>query len=399
MKTRRLAIVADSHFDAASRFEECVRVHDWIADDIAARGVDLVLHSGDIYERRSTPEERRAVAAWVQRITERAPLIIVRGNHDQPGDLPLLERLETKHELRVVEGAEVLWGSAFGGFVVGCLAWPTKASVLALGATSHAEGELVAGDALRNVLRGLGQDMASASEGEPKVLLAHAMVRGSVTSTGQPLVGCDLEVGIEDIELAGANFYALGHIHKGQAWDDDGLGSGAQKVYPGSPRRTAFGETEDKGYVIAEFRGAACVSWELVKTPCAPMLLLEDEWGVDEAGKPGWLVGMHGHPGSDALDGAVIRFRFAVPADRRDEAREAAGRVAEDLLARGAIEVKVDPVVKPVNAARAPEVARAQTITDKLRALWVARANTPPEHRLQSLLEKAQTLEEADRAV
>ena len=54
----QVAILADSHFDEHSRFAECVRVHDWIADDIAARDVDLVLHAGDLYYRKSSPPER-----------------------------------------------------------------------------------------------------------------------------------------------------------------------------------------------------------------------------------------------------------------------------------------------------------------------------------------------------
>ena len=62
----RLAHIADSHFDETSRFDECVHVHDWIAADIIARGADLIVHSGDVYERKSTPRERIAVARFFQ---------------------------------------------------------------------------------------------------------------------------------------------------------------------------------------------------------------------------------------------------------------------------------------------------------------------------------------------
>jgi len=404
---RRLAIVADSHFDHASRFEECVRVHDWIADDLAARGVNLVLHSGDVYERRSTPEERRAVAAWAQRVTKRTPMIIVRGNHDQPGDLSLLERLETEHELRVVEGAEVLWGSAFGGFVVGCVAWPTKASVLAMGATSRAEGESDAGTALRNVLLGLGQDMARACENEPKVLLAHAMVRGSVTSTGQPLVGHDLELGLEVLALANADFVALGHIHKGQDWVHGATLPVCPIVYPGSPRRTAFGELEPKGYVIAEFDGPACVGWMRVETPCARMIHLTANWvdaldlALDSTGEirddveSGLVFDSH----ISDVEGAEVRVRYVVESDKREAARAAAAEFRDGLLAAGAVNVKLEEEVEPTGSARAPEVARAKTLADKLLALWQARRTTPPEQRLHRLTDKASQLEEVARAV
>ena len=212
----QVAILADSHFDEHSRFAECVRVHDWIADDIAARGVDLILHAGDVYERKSAPREREAVAAWVQRVTQTAPLVIVRGNHDILGDLPLLARLETRHPVYVEEGAAVRYvETARGVAAVACVAWPRKASLHAmLGQVGHEGSELAAGDAMRAVLRGLGAEMAE--HDGPRLLLSHAMVRGSKTSHGQPLVGCDMELGLDDLALAGADFYALGHIHMPQ---------------------------------------------------------------------------------------------------------------------------------------------------------------------------------------
>ena len=92
-----IAFIADSHFDSSpgGRFEECCRLHDWIASDLAERRPNLILHGGDLYERRSTAVERTAAAAWLQRCAEVAPVVIVRGNHDQPGDIELLARLVT----------------------------------------------------------------------------------------------------------------------------------------------------------------------------------------------------------------------------------------------------------------------------------------------------------------
>lgn len=391
----RVAFIADSHFHSASRFEECVRVHDWLVEDMAARGVDLICHTGDVVEGpRTTPEERRAVAEWLQACAVLAPIILVRGNHDPLGDLPLFQRLKSRNPIIVEERAGV---HVVGGCVVGCLAWPSKASVLAMGAESHAEGELLGGEALRNVLRGLGADMRAmrAHDGVPAILIAHAMVRGSTTSVGQPLVGCDFELGVDDLALAGADLTVLGHIHKGQDWEH----GGAPIIYPGSPRRTTFGEVETKGYVVADFDQGR-VTWELVPTPCAPMFLAEDEWCASPDGARDWLVGWGGLPDDPAdLRGAEVRLRYRVPADMRDEARAAAEAMRADLLDRGAVHVKLDPQVIPTTTARAPEVARATTLDAKLRALWAVRGTTPDEARAARLLAKARELEEASRAV
>jgi len=382
---KRVAVIADSHFDSTpgGRFAECIEVHDWILQDLEARdNVDLILHAGDVFERRSTAEERLAVFSWFQRAANIAPVVVVRGNHDQPRELQALTRLQSLFDIIVEERAGTY---AVGGCAVAALAWPSKASVLAMGATSHQVGEIVAGDALRAVLRGLGQEMeavaASTDYDMPRILLMHAMVRGSMTSTGQPLVGCDLEVGLDDLALAHADFIALGHVHKHQDWQ-------ASTVYPGSPRRTAFGEVEPKGYVIANFRGAEYLSFDRIETPCAPMLMVDGTWDESEQAID-WRDDVAGERGAD------VRLRYAVPADRREQAAAAARGAREMLLARGARSVKTEERVIAASAARAPEVARAATTADKLRALWAAQDRTPEAARADGMLCKLCTIEEA----
>src|SRR4051812_41528627 len=99
----RFALVGDSHFCADSRFAETIRVHDYIADDIASQGVDFIAHGGDLWERRSVPEDRLAAALWIQTCANIAPFFIVRGNHDVVGDLQILAKLKAKHEISVCE--------------------------------------------------------------------------------------------------------------------------------------------------------------------------------------------------------------------------------------------------------------------------------------------------------
>lgn len=398
MSHLRVAVVADSHFDAGSRFQECIDVHWWIAEDIRDRGVDLVVHSGDVYERASRPEERSAVAEWAQKVTTTAPLVIVRGNHDQVGDLALLRRLRTVHELVIEEAAGVHRVPTKRGPVsVACLAWPRKAHLAAL--VGDGDLERADGDALRAVLRGIGHEMER-FEG-PRVLLAHAMVRGSLTSTGQPLVGCDHELGLADLGLVDADLYALGHVHRGQEFS---IGA-APCIYPGSPRRTAFGELEEKGYIIADFEESdggrwRCVSHALVRTPCRPMLQIEGEFHGEHVGLPGDVVvpaglALSGLPEDPAeLRGAEVRVRYLVEADRRDEAREHAARAKADLLERhGAHSVKVEEQVVATTRARAPEVGRAQTLPEQLEAFWASKGIELDQERRARLLGRVAGLE------
>ncbi len=384
----RIALVSDSHFDETSRFEECVRVHDWIAEDIARQGVDLVLHGGDVFERKSTPAERAAFARWVRAVTDVAPLVIVRGNHDALGDLPLFAKLRTKHPVIVEEGAQV---HRVAGCNVACLAWPRKAGVLALAQMTHAEGEQAAQEALRSVLRGMGQEMTQVDRGGPHILLAHAMVSGSRTSTGQPLVGCDMELSIADLELCHADVVALGHIHKGQEWT---ASSGVPIVYPGSPRRTAFGEVEAKGYTLFEMErhvvgGPVSTTVTQRATPCAPMLLVKAHFsnGTLWPDSPGENL-------SRWFDGAEIRLRYSVPSDQREAAKSAASATRDRWLQQGAALVKVEEEVIAETRARAPEIATATTTEAKLRAFWAARSTTPEPERAERLLSLVSSLEQ-----
>lgn len=376
----RVAVIGDSHFDEHSRFDECRRIHGWIADDLRARGVSAVVHTGDVYERKSTPLERQAVAEFVRSVADAAPMLIVRGNHDAVDDLPLLARLATRHPVVVEQEAGV---HELGGVRIAALAWPRKAALLvASGADGKELGEAIAGDALRSVLRGLGARLGLT--GGPRMFAAHAMVRGSVTSTGQPLVGCDLEIGLDDLELVRADAYALGHIHKGQRW---ALSSGPA-VYPGSPRRTAFGELEAKGYTILEWdESLGAVRDIFIEAPTTPMVQFEESW----TGGSG--LGFR----STAPVGAELRFRYRVPSDAREQARREAESWRDAWLAEGVASVKLEEIVVAETRARAPEIARAVTLDEKLAAYWASKGFEPGARRV-ALLSKAHELETSHAA-
>jgi DNA repair exonuclease SbcCD nuclease subunit len=394
-----IAILGDSHFDISSRFLECVRVHDWIADECDRRNVDLVVHSGDVYERRSVPAERNEVSAWLRRVAARRPVVLVRGNHDADGDLRILGRLNAAHPIHVVETTDSF---VIAGVRVSALAWPRESALLgdAPVNTTREELGMRAQDAFRSVLRGYGTYPPSALENDfidharlPHLLAMHAMVRGSRTSTGQPLIGAAMEIGLEDLALARAQFVALGHIHLPQDWalpPEDGV-PGAPVVYTGSPRRTKFGETEEKSFVLVHFDGTRLVGWERVPVPCTQMHLIEDAW---EGGE--WVAGFHGYPGAEAIRGSEVRFRYGVDSDQRAAAAVAAERFELRLLEEGAVSVKEEAVVRAKVRARAPEVAVAVKLDDKLDCLWDSRAESLSAERRARLLGRASELDAED---
>lgn len=397
-------VVGDSHFNRRSRWDECLRLHQWISDDMTARGIDVAAHAGDVFHAESTPPERLAVRDWLVGLATRRPVILVAGNHDEHGDLALFASLRAEHPIVVEERTGM---HTVGRLGVAACAWPRKAALAAQAEllsgkrTDLRDEAIVARDHLRAVFTALGAQLAQ--HDGPRMLLAHAMVRKSLTSAGQPLVGCDMEIDLADLALChGADITVLGHIHRGQDWPG--------VVYTGSPRRTAHGETEDKGYVVVEWEredldgtivdynrsaprgGWRLVGWERVIAPARKMVLHERIFAPDDAG-PGWL-GDASCASCEGLEGAEVRFRYTVDSEHRAAGKRAAGEVEAEMLgAGGAFSVQTEQVLRPTTRARAPEVASATSMADKMRAVWKARGVELDPERSARLLDRVTALE------
>jgi DNA repair exonuclease SbcCD nuclease subunit len=380
---------ADHHCDEHKRFDEFLRVHHGMVETARAERVDLFVSAGDVYEGTSSPAERAAVAEWLTAMAEVCPVLIVKGNHDRALDMLLMSRLKTKHPVVVEERAGV---HLVGGAAIAAVAWPNRAQLASIvGAGSTEELDATAHGLLQNVLRSLGAQL-DAHRDRPRLLLGHFMVDGSVTSVGQPLIGQSMNVGLADLALARAQIGVLGHIHCPQTFRHDD----ADYLYTGSPFRTAYGEVEEKSVLLIDFDGAQLVGWRRIPTACARMFLIEERYGSDDGRQPTWLLGLHGEPEDEAdYKGAEVRFRYSVPADLRDAARRSAyGEVADHFRARGAVDVQIDEEVQTVGTARAPEVAQALTLADKLSALWRLRQIDLSPERTTRLLTKAGELEQ-----
>lgn len=398
----QIAFVADNQIDEGSRLEEHDRVMDWIAEDVARRSVDLVIHGGDLFERRSTANERTRIYGWVEKVANSCPVIICGGNHEAPGEVEEVERLtngRTNYPVIARETPDVI---AIGRVGIGVVPWIRRGHLLA----ALAKRGIPVGDVdeqmtgpVQNLLRGLfaASGSADAPDFDFRVLVTHATIKGCRTDPDQPLRSSEFEVGLDDLMLAKPDVVLAGHIHLPQHWDHAAPSGTVPVIYAGSPRRTAYapGEVVEKGYVLVRLNGVreggfgydpamASVTWERIPTPATPMVLLEDEWVPDEK-MPGWQTGLN----VTIPKGAEVRFRYVVEEQHRTAAAGAAESVRKYLLEVGAAEVVVDEVVKPDVRARCAEIAEETTLDGKLRRYWGIRGVTfTPEReaRLFSLL-------------
>jgi len=387
----RLLASGDNHWCKRIRFAECVRVHQWMTGIASELKVDAFLDGGDIYEEESGIEEREAVDEWLLSMADVAPVLIARGNHDRPADLLGHARLRTRHPIIIEERANVHW---IGPAAVATVAWPDRSEFLARLASAELADDAVI-TALRDVLRGLG-DVLAAHDG-PRILLGHFMVDGSKTSTGQPLLGQPIRVGLEDLALACAHLGLMSHVHAFQQWDI----AGAPHLYIGSPFRTDFGQLEKKYVTFAEFDGARLVHLEQIETPATPMMHLDGNYvaralasfGEEEVEVDRILLWDR----DPQVRGAEVRVRYAVPAHERAAAKQAEEGLRRELSERGASAITIEAEVIAERRARAPEVGRATTLADKVSAHW-ASIQYDPERRDELLRKTAQLEEEVRRA-
>lgn len=374
----RILFSGDHHFDESKRFDECIRVHDWMVEQARLDSVDAFVSCGDIYERASTPAEREAVSQWLIAMAAVCPVFVVKGNHDRHLDCAIMAKLKSEHPIVVEEAAGV---HRVGNVALALIAWPERARILQWAAQENLAPSRASDEAMRDLLRGLG--VQARAMGGPIVAAGHLMINGAVTSVGQPLLGQPINVSLQDLLLLGAQTVVAGHVHKPQNWRLGDMGV----CYTGSPYRTSYGETEEKSVLVLDV--TAEQQWTRVPTPCAGMILISEQWdGQDalEGTLDAWLY-------PDEAAGADVRLRYEVPADQREQASAVAREWEAQLYALGARAVQVEEIVASTVRARAPEVAKALTLADKLRALWQARDDVPEPARQTRLIDKAQELE------
>lgn len=242
-----------------------------------AQEVDLVVHSGDLFDRSRPPAravaEAKELLAEVGRIT---PVLIMPGNHDRRGlrghlgDLGRGVRVCDTPERVQVHGLEI----AMVPFLPEARLWAVAA---------HAVGQ------------------------DADLLVAHQAFHGAHVPGFTFRVGAEPDtVGVEHLPT-GVRHILCGHIHPRQVLR---LGD-TFVVNVGSIERTAFSErAQPKGAALWEFGLTA--RWRFVDLPSRPMVVVRDEPDLDDV-VPGALVRMAPDTSADLDAVALARGGWVAP--------------------------------------------------------------------------------------
>lgn len=300
------------------RLDELERVLAHLAEYVCRESIDLLIHSGDVFDTPSPSAEAESLVFRFFKSVGQAgvPSVVIAGNHDSPARLAAWGLLSELVDCFVVARPDTTLrdtalrdtarpDAARRGGVLEVLAKNgQRATVAALpfagarqlvSALERMDDE----DAARSKTypdrmgRILTQLARSFRPDTVNLLTAHAFVGGCELSQSERRVhvGDDWAIAADSLP-ASAQYVAMGHVHKPQRLE----GVGTTAYYAGSALQLDFGEVaEEKSFLVIEAEPGQSVSIEAVPyegaTPLVDRVagIEEIEADIEALSKAGWL--------------------------------------------------------------------------------------------------------------
>lgn len=357
-----------------SRLDELERCLDSLARFVESDKIDLVLMTGDVFDTGAPPAEaERLVFRILKRLGRVAPVLVLAGNHDDPRRLDAWGQLAELADIQVLARPKK---ADQGGVRTVKSRDGRETAVVAAVPFAPLRDFVTAADLAgdEGVLRGKWNDglgrvtasLARAFRGDTvNLFCAHAHIDGAILSNSERVVQTGNEWALNREQLpTGAQYIALGHIHKPQQ-----VPGKREAVYAGSPLQLDFGEEgEVKSFVVVTATPGIPVAIERV--PYEGALPLTTWRGRVEA-----LAAA-----AESLRGAG-HVRLVVEVDKPDP--ELARRARADVPNAVAIQV-----VLPEVAAVAAESARSEASAVELyRSYHLKQYKRPPDDALVAAFE------------
>lgn len=346
--TARVVAIGDPHLEGR-RFSSDLPLWDAVIAGIVEADPHLIVIVGDLIGGHDTShvtsvEERAALDPRWRRLSDVAPLHIIRGNHDDPRDLGRLESLRGRHPIRVHQGPG-LHSIGIEGVVLAALPYPDKGRALGgVVPASHGEESEIVSSWLRARLAALGDAVRRRrATGPVDVILAgHVSISGALPGGGEVYMPGDGAVTPGDLASVGADLTIMGHIHAPQQ-----IGPSAHIL--GSLRELGHGEGGEGRWWWAFDLGGGVRATHRVPSGWRPKRTVRARWD-------GVALSFDERPPVDDADVRVI-----VEADAEHE------RTIPPITIDGAASVRVERrIARPATQARASGLSRATTDLDRL---------------------------------
>lgn len=253
------------------RLDEMEAVLDHLAEFIEREVVDLVLHTGDVFDSRNPPAEaERLVNRFFVRVGKAgAHMVVIAGNHDDPQRLDARSLLSEYANVQILgrprsaqQGGHRVVSTRIGEkAVVGALpfasagAWVSALDLAGDEASARSKYARMFQRAVQNLSQPFQADAVN-------LLMAHTHLEGAVFGESERRVhiGEDWAATAQTLPTS-ASYIALGHIHKPQK-----VGGTLPAYYAGSPLQMDFGEVEqEKTFVVVTAKPGKPAQVEHVK--------------------------------------------------------------------------------------------------------------------------------------
>lgn len=392
----------DTRLGYSTRVQDYLCAFDQLIDYAINEPVDAVLFAGDAFKNRDpSPTIQREFAKRIGRLAEAGiPTVLIIGNHDLPGIHARATPLDIYHILNVPNvyisrQPDVLeLGTRSGSLQVVTLPWISRNRLLEPAQLRDPDPNAVSRATAEAISLILKELVTRLDPQEPAVLLAHLSIAGARLGSEQSIMlGHDLVMDTDQLQVNAFDYIALGHIHQHQQ-----ISAYPPTVYAGSLERVDFGEErEPKGFVVVEIEpgpaGQRKVDWTFHPVNARPFLTIR-------------INAKHEDPMHDVereinrrkadIDGAIVRMFIAVPPEREELLRiEEVRRLLLDAGAR-----YIAAIVRDVELQVRPRLDLPDhTELDPVTALdrWLKLRDLPPEHH-EKVLKHGKMLIQADRS-
>jgi len=247
-------------------------------DAILERDVDLVVHSGDVFD--SVRPATHVIIGFLKQtfhITQRdIPYLVAAGNHETP---------RLRSTTAALEYANLVNAISAHGFDIDYE--PVEVNGATVGVTLVPHGAVFGTGAV-----------TPSRDADVNILVTHGLVPG-LEARQHEMGEANLQPGMLE---GGFDYIALGHYHEFHEHKPNAF-------YAGATERFGFGEVESKpGFAIVEFDSGGLKSVEHVEIEARPMLDLK-KISARDMDAAALTEAVHERTSGVDLDGAIVRLR------------------------------------------------------------------------------------------
>ena len=379
----RIAHISDLHC-CKEHQDEAQTSLKFLLEEINKTPVDLVAIAGDTWDASMLNTEASGFNNFVssiQNLADAAPVVMIYGtpSHDTDGSLEVFRKIKAKNTITILEAAKpyflengkVVETSTAPEALIFGIPEPRKKYLLANSTAGKEETESAIRDAMQKVCFLLAAKRREFPD-LPCVMLYHGDIAGSSLQNDRTIErGTGIAISVDELSSIGADYYALGHIHKPQQ-----VGT-LPAYYAGSIYPKDFGETHKAGFNLVEISDGK-TDVKRIEFPHPQNMKIEtnSEFSVDAMGAEGDFTGK--------------RVWIEITCTKEERVLLDEDRILAELKAHGAVDgsrVTISEI--PTETVRAAEITEASGVSDKFK-VWAE--NTGIEVK-ESVLQKIAELD------